>query len=139
MFRTGKTVLARWADRNRQTLRIPGLGSVFGPFFFEFSKVNDLKINLTNIFLIYASVNHLGILQRQFENGSCFHSTQSLTSANISYKEQIFYFHRNAICRTTGLLDRRTIGISDNRSDPLFFYLKFTDCDINVQLPILLD
>jgi hypothetical protein len=33
-----------WADRNnRQRLRIPGLGNISEPFFFEFSKVNVLK------------------------------------------------------------------------------------------------
>jgi hypothetical protein len=50
-------------------------------------------------------------LQRQFEDGSCFHSGQHL-KANISYKEHIFY---NLI---VGLPDRRTIGMSHYRSDP---------------------
>ena len=36
------------------------------PFFFEFSNVNVLKINLTKLFLIYASVNHIRIFQRLF-------------------------------------------------------------------------
>ena len=37
---------------NRQRLHIPGLGNIFGSFFFEFSKVNVVKINLTKLFLI---------------------------------------------------------------------------------------
>ena len=49
---TEKIVLGIWADRNnRQRLRIPCLGNIFWPFFFEFSKVNVLKINLTKIFI----------------------------------------------------------------------------------------
>ena len=45
LFRTGKTVLARRADRNnKQRLRILGLSNIFTPFFFEFSKVNVLII-----------------------------------------------------------------------------------------------
>jgi hypothetical protein len=44
--------------------------------------------------------------------------------ANISYKEHIFYFHRNAIKYTSvGLSGCRTIGMSDYRSDPIIYYL----------------
>jgi hypothetical protein len=58
-------------QNNRQRLRIPGLGNIFGLFFFKFSKVNVLKINLTKIFLIYASVNHIRIFQRMFFFNIC--------------------------------------------------------------------
>ena len=113
LFWTEKTLLARWTDRNnRQKLCLPGLGNIFWPFFFEFSKVNVLKINLMDIFLIYASVN----LKRIFQHllliyASINHNTNLATPvwrrillshtkldlANISHKEHIFYFHRIAI------------------------------------------
>jgi hypothetical protein len=70
---------------NRQRLHIPGLGNIFGSFFFEFSKVNIIKIKLTKIFLIrifqfliYALENHIRILQRQSDDGSYYHSAQNL-------------------------------------------------------------
>ena len=100
-----------WANRNNR-LCILGLGNIFWPFFFEFSKVNILKINLTKIVLIYASVNHIRIfhrlfliyapvkhiriLQCQFDDASCFQCTK-LHEANISYKEQKFYLHWKTI------------------------------------------
>ena len=66
-------------QNNKQRLCIPDLGNIFGPFFFEFSKVNVLKINLTKIFLNYAPVkphNNLGF------------SAQNLTKRNFFfYKE----------------------------------------------------
>ena len=109
LLRTEKTVLVRWADsNNRQKLHISGLGNICRPFFFEFSKVNVLKINLTKIiliypsvnhliifqhlFLIYATVNHIGILQRQLDDGSCFHSAQSLTKLILLIKNRYFIF-----------------------------------------------
>ena len=102
-----------------------------------------MKINLSKIFSIYASVNHIRILQRQFDDASCFHSAQNLTK-RIFLIKNIFYFHRIAIknalslsdYRTVGLVDRRTIGKSDHRSDPVrnglrritkktWFYIKY--------------
>jgi len=54
-------------------------------------------------------------LQRQFDEGSCFQCTK-LDQANISYKEQILYFHRNAInvlvCQTIGPSDYWTVRLS---------------------------
>jgi hypothetical protein len=90
---TEKNVLARWADRNnRQRLHIPGLSNIFGPFSFEFSKTNVLKINLTKIFLIYASVNNIIILQRQFDDRSCFQRAQNLTKRIFLIKNRYFIF-----------------------------------------------
>jgi hypothetical protein len=40
-------------------------------------------MNLSTPVLIHAPVNHIGILQRQFDDRS--------------YKEHIFYFHKNVI------------------------------------------
>ena len=48
--RTEKAVLARWAYQNNgQRLHIPGLGNIFGHFFFEFSKGNVLNIHLKEL------------------------------------------------------------------------------------------
>jgi hypothetical protein len=92
---TEKNVLARRADgNNRQRLHIPGLSNIFEPFSFEFSKTNVLKINLTKIFLIYASVNNIIILQRQFDNRSCFQRAQNLTKRIFLIKNRYFYLHR---------------------------------------------
>ena len=53
-----------WANRKNR-LCIPGLGNIFWPFFFEFSIVNVLKINLTKLVLIYASVNNIRIFHHR--------------------------------------------------------------------------
>ena len=58
--------------KNRQRLRIPGLGNIFGPFFFEFSKVNVLKINLTKIFFnVCCSKPHKNLRWNDYVNNIC--------------------------------------------------------------------
>ena len=114
---------------NRQRLCIQGLGNILGPFFFEFSKVNFLKINLKKIFLIYASlnnirifqrlfliyapVNHIGILQRQFEGRSCFRSAQNLTKRIFLIKNRYFTFILiEMLLNVLSLSDYQTVGLS---------------------------
>jgi hypothetical protein len=55
-------------------------------------KKNNLTEKKTKRFnLIYASVNHLRILQRQFDDGSCFHSPQTLTKWIFLTKNKYFW------------------------------------------------
>ena len=121
----------------------PGSMQFILTFFFELSKVNALKINLMKIFLIYASLNHIRILQcqlliyapvnyirilqRQFDDDSCFPMYKTWQSEYIK-RIDLIYFHRKYTlsnyqtvrlpdCQTVGLLDRRTIRMSDYRLD----------------------
>jgi hypothetical protein len=78
LFWTEKTVLDRWTGRyNRPRLCILGLDFISGHFLFEFSNVNIIKINLTKVYLMYASVNHKRTLQRQSDDESGFNSAQN--------------------------------------------------------------
>jgi hypothetical protein len=106
-----------------------GTIDILGPFFFEFSKVNFLKINLKKIFLIYASlnnirifqrlfliyapVNHIGILQRQFDGRSCFRSAQNLTKRIFLIKNRYFTFILiEMLLNVLSLSDYQTVGLS---------------------------
>ena len=112
MFRTGKTVLARRVDRNnRQRLCILGLSSIFGPFFFEFSKVNVWD---EQIFII-CNINHIRIFQRQFDDGSCFHSAQDLTRRIFLIKNRYFIFIEKLL-NVLSLSDYWTVGLPDSRT-----------------------
>ena len=54
-------------SRPEQKAKSAGLGNIFGSFFFALSKANVMNVNLTKLFLIYASLT------------TEFHSTQNLT------------------------------------------------------------
>ena len=109
--------------------------------------MNVLKINLTKIFLIYASVNHIRIfhrlfliyapvnhiriLQRQFDDGSCFQCT-NLTKRIFLIKNRYFIFIEKLLKASSlfdyRILDRRTIGVSDYRSDPVYYCIVSITC-----------
>jgi len=79
---------------------------------------NYLLKLLQRLFLIYAPVNHIGILQRQFDDGSCFHSAQNLTKRIFLKKNMYLIFIETLLnvlslsdCRTTGPSDYRDVGL----------------------------
>jgi hypothetical protein len=58
---------------------------------FSLNYVDNIRIFQRQV-LIYASVTHIRILQRQFDDGSCFHSAHNLTKQLFLIQNWYFIF-----------------------------------------------
>jgi len=67
--------------------------------------------SLQRLFLIYAPVNPMGISQRQFDDGSCFHIIAQNLTKRIFLLKNRYFIYIETLLNVLSLSDYRTVGL----------------------------